>query len=183
MLIKIEKLKTELDKYNETVSKYEELKIGLYNELKNLTNFWQDERTEEFFDKVNSQKIECEEIISDMNNISEVYTYIIQSYEDLGNEIEFDLSQRDELMSKFKKCINVFDDIIEIYESMNLSLIDEKEIFLKQKEKVIKTKKRLVEYKINIDTILSEINEIEAQVKSKIRNINIKVINSEAGEL
>lgn len=183
MIVRVEKLKVELDKYNDIVSNYENLKMKLYSELKYLSTFWSDDSSPDFFDKVNFQRIDCEEMISNMKSLSEIYSYVIYSYEDLGKEIEFDLSLRDNLMVKFEKCINEFDYIIDIYDSMDLSLIEEKDMYLEQRKVFVNSKTKLVNYKSNIDKILSDINEIEAQVRSKIRKINVKLIYSEVGEI
>lgn len=183
MLVRVEKLKEELNKYNEIVSKYEDLKMKLYGELKYLSNFWNDVETADFYDKVNSQRIDCEEMILNMKSVSEIYSFVIYSYEDLGKEIEFDLSLRDKLMINFEKCISDFNYIIDIYDSMDLSLIDERDLFLEQRNIFYSLKKKMISYKKSVDEILSDIKEVEAQVKSKIRKINVKVIHSEVGEI
>ena len=182
MLVRVDRLREELNNYNNILNKYEDLKLKFYSELKHISTLWEDGNTPKFFDKVDTERLDCEEIIKNMKSVYEVYYYIVKSYETIGNEISFDLSKRDTVMVKFDNCINELEYIINIYDNMDLTYIEERDRYLNQRKSLDETKKELIDYKEKIDKILSDINDIEIQVNSKIRKIDVNIIRNE-GEL
>lgn len=176
MHIKVDKLKEEVKKYNDLISRYEDCKIKLYNEYGYISNMWNDGNTPKFFDNVDSERISSELAISNMKSVVDVYNYIVENYEKIGNEINVQLNLVQTLNSKFNKCISDCDTLIKIFDQMSLKDIPEGYWYTNKRTDICNIKKRITGLKNKINGILNDISDIEAEAKSRISNINIDII-------
>lgn len=176
-MVNVDELKTNLIKYNSLIENYQSIYDNLYNEISSASFFWNDEHASSFFENINVEKIKVGNVISELNSVKNVYSYIVSNYEKIGNKIVFDLDLRNEIMEKFDNYINKIIKIIKYYDSLDLSFcVQESKFITSEKNKLVVMKNVVFNLKEKIMKIFDDIEEIEKQVNLMISKINIGVI-------
>lgn len=177
MEINISRLQTEISNYNNKVQKYEDCMQNLYNVFSQSSFCWQDAKSNTFSDNLHLEKRDVTEIINNLNQVGNIYKYVLEKYEKFGKKIKYDLSYASEIKKSFDKLISSLNDLIRRYSALDLSFNpSEKQLILKEKHKIISIKENLEDLKVQVSKIFDEIEEIEKEVNHKISKINIKVI-------
>lgn len=177
MNINVEKIKFDLRKYNSLLEKFEECHINFYNKINSLTSLWSDGNSSLFYDSVNVEKNDVSGVISDLKRISDVYSYIVDSYDKFGKKISYDLSIKNSVIDTFNVYLNKLDQIINSYSSLDLSFCpNEAGLLISQKQKFINVRKSIVDYMNDIINLFDEIELIENQVRVSISHIDINLI-------
>lgn len=177
MEINISKLQSEISNYNNKVKQYEECMRNLYNVLSQSSLYWKDGKTNAFFDNLHSEKQDITEIITNLNQISNVYSLILEKYEKFGEKLQYDLNYRNVINVSFDKLIFGLNNLIKRYNELDLSFNpSERHLIFTEKNKIVSIKNNIEDLKEKVSKVYDEFEEIEREVNHKISEINIKVL-------
>lgn len=178
MKINTANLKTEVTKLNKLITNYEETFLNLYNELSLSSNYWEDNTSKLFTQKVTTEKLEVKNTITELNDLKEIYEYLITKYEELGNKIEIFPQTKTSILSKFNNYIEKISETIKLYQELNLDFCPkEAKKILKHLEKLQKFENDIIILKEKVKKHFEQIEEIEKEVNLKISKLKIEYIN------
>ena len=177
MKINISNLKDKINKINNIIRKYEEVYLNYYNDLSQASMLWKGTIANDFLNDSISDKEKIKPIISNLNEIKELYQYIVEKYKSYGNTINYNLSNKDEIIINFNNCkaklneiINLYSEVISIYNNY---------IITSELEQIKKNKKEIEIIEDKIITMIKEIEEHEKDISLKIDKINLEYIKEE----
>ena len=177
MIVHVDKIRVELDKYNNLITKYENAYLNLYHELNSASLYWNDGNSPKFFENVDSEKNKVSNSILELKSVRDVYFYIAESYEKLGNRISFDLKYQDSIINKFNLYIDKLDKIITLYNELDLTFCAEEANLLRTElDKLDHMKYSVTALKEKVRKIFMQIEEIEKEVHSRLSKIDIEII-------
>lgn len=179
MKIDIEKLKISIEKLNNLLNDYENIYKSFYHEMVNLKSYWHDAHANAFFEKIREEKKANTVFFREFKSICDLYNYIYNQYLDMGDKINFDLSNREIFISKIDKYINNIDNVINKYDNLDTDFDLEISKYLsEEKSKYSNIKEKLLSIKESNKEIIDNISNIEKQIKLKISKIHVKAIES-----
>lgn len=181
MNINVKNIEAELQCLNNLIEDYEDIYLNLYNEISSVSFFWQDKNEVRFIDNINADKQKIRTTIEELISISEIYSYLVTSYQKIGNSIRCNLSAKNGVISRLDTYILKLDNIILVYSSLDLSFCtsiaqqinNQKNILIHQLKKAQKIKQSL-QQKFN------EIEKIEKVINLKISKIKLEIIQDKA---
>lgn len=177
MEINVDKLKNELSKLNKLVEEYEDVYLNMYNELLHASSNWQDECSLRFFENVKLEKTKVKITLDETKEIRDIYTYLIDKYEDVGNKIHVILNNKDKINNKFNNYVNKIDDLIRNYKNLDTSFCSyERKMLANEQRKIVDMRNKTVEIKEKYSQIFQEIDEIEKETAQKLSKINIEIL-------
>ena len=177
MEVHVSSLKAEINKYNRLAEEYNACMLNLYNTLGQTSSYWHDTNSGAFIDEVWAQKNQATRATEGMNSLKEVYSMIASRYGALGNDIKFELSQRESVKANFTNYINSLQAVIDAYNSLNLGFgPPEAGAIQSQKSRIQGAKTSAESLKAKVDKVFNDIEQIETDVSSKIGSINISII-------
>ena len=177
MKININKLLIIRDNLIELLNNYEQIYNNFYHEIENVKNYWHDSHANYFFSSVVEEKKENVVFFEEFKSIVDIYSYIVNKYQDIGNNIEVDLNNRDDFIVKMDNCITGIDDIINRYRNLDSRfLMEVNKSLLYEEDKYSKIRNKLLSIKESNKRCLSEVEEIERQISLKISKINIVAV-------
>ena len=107
--IDVQSMKNHAEKLAKLVEQYEENTMILSREIQNSDTEWHDDNTETFFNKMEKQKGELKEFISNMNEVSTTYETIVDKTQKIKKNIKtafVDQKYKSNIMSTYSKAIN-----------------------------------------------------------------------------
>ena len=173
MEIKVSKIKEELNNLNNLIEEYELNYLNLYNIVNDMSHHWQDYYANLFFKDIELKKIEVRNTIDEITNIKNLYYYLVLKYENIGENIKFDLSMRSSVLNSIDNCLNKYQNIINSYNSLDLSFCGGYSIN-SEVSTMINAKNKLAHYREKLKNMLDYIEEIEREIALKISGINIE---------
>ena len=177
MVVHVDKVRVELDKYNNLINKYENAYLNLYHELRNASIYWNDGNSINYFDNIDLEKNKISNGILELKSVRDIYFFIAESYEKIGNRIFFDLKYQDVIINKFNMYINKLNKIINLYKNLDLSFCAEEAILLcSELDKLDHMKVSVVAVKEKVRSIFVQIEEIEKEVRLRISKIDIEIL-------
>ena len=177
MNVNISNLKSEIFEYKKLIEEYEENHLNLYNEISSASFFWNDEFSKKFFIEKNNEKLKDFNTLQELNTIKNIYDYLIQKYENIGNEIDFNLSEKDNIINIYNEMISKLKRIKTSYSTLNISFCPyEAKIINNQISKIKSSIKNIEESKNKISSIFNKIENIEKEVKFNISKLVIEII-------
>ena len=171
-------LKKVVNKYNSLIDKYQQNYLNVYNEIKNSNLYWVDPHALRFFEAKDIERHKIEVTYEELSKMSNIYSYIIRKYEDIGNYIEFNLENRDALLSKLNLYINRINSIISSYSGLDYSFASGsiQSSINSQINNLRNMAREATEVKERIRTLLNDIKESESKIQSMINNVDIQVL-------
>ena len=177
MEIKVSRLKEELNNLNNLIEDYELNYLNLYNVVNDMAYYWKDDGYgDRFFKDVETKKIDVGNTIDEIKNVKNIYKYLVSKYESIGNKIEFNLNYKTNVITYLDTCIEQCKNIINSYNSLDLSFCGEAGSIRNEMNLVRENKEKLENYKKELKKILDYIEETEKTITTKISNINIEAI-------
>ena len=177
MKIDVSKLKEDITTFQNLLKEYEENYLNYYHELSSASFFWQDSHADSFFKNVNLEKLKVESFYEELSVLSQIYQFLIAEYQNFGNVIQFDLNERDTVISKFNLYFEKIEDIIRCYQDLDLSFCHD------LRNKIRKEELTLIEKKKQMESIFNKwkeysykIEEIEKQVNQNLSKLEIEVL-------
>ena len=177
MEIRVDSLKDTTNKLNHLIEDYEAIYLNFYNQISFATSFWNDSHSVAYFQEIERQKLKIKTTIQEMKDVKDVYTYLFQKYQNLGNKIVCYLDKQDETIHSFNQYIEKLNFIIQLYNNLNLS-------FCTREARCIRSERsRLIAMRNKMETVRDEtkktfntIREIEHEVNYRISKITIEVM-------
>jgi len=176
--VNVVNLKTLVSNFNKLIETYQKNYLNLYNELKNSSIFWTDTHALRFYDAKDMEKHRMDVSYEELSRIKDIYKYIVNKYESIGNYIAFNLDNRDALLSKINNYIYSLNGILNSYNSLDYSFANSSVIYSINNQKInIKNMiNNLYSIRNNIKTILNSIEETENKILSMINKVDIDVM-------
>ena len=172
-------LKNDINLLNKLIAEYEEVKLNLFNELKDSCINWQDGNSVDFENKIYLEKVESDNILRTLTDKRDILNFIYDKYSNLGEKIKCDLNNRSALLRSIESCQSQANSIInEFYKIDNSFYYWEQQSISNQKNKILKVKNDLSEVKNSITKMFDKIEEIEKEIKVKIKKIDEIKINN-----
>ncbi len=177
MQVQVNHLKTYLDRISKSLDNYESDCQNFYNELNNASSYWEDEHAKKFFDSVLQEKIKIDTMQNEILSIKDVYKYMVESYEKIGNKLEFNLDLKEDTLYRIDTYIVKLENIISSYNSLNLSFCSkEKQTIENHKQKLIREVEYVQKVKENLKKTFGQIEEIEKNIQYKLSKLNLEII-------
>lgn len=177
MEINVTHLENEYKKLNNELETFYNNYLNIYNGLNNANNYWQDYHARLFFSSVNGEKNKVNNTYNEINDIKDIYKYLIDEYEFIGKKIKVNLDGKDEIVSKFNNFTDKVNELISIYNSLDLSFCPSiANKLYNQKDKLVKIKEEMLSSKNKLKEVLEKIESIEDEVNLKISKINLEEI-------
>lgn len=175
MVVNVEKLKSKVMVLDKTFDRYEEISLNLYNDISCSSMFWKDNNSKIFYENLHKLKLENQIFLLELSKTKKIINLILESYEPLGNKIEFYLENRSAIINKLDSCIQQLTmvefslkDIDLKYDFQTNQKIEYlKKLTLDSKQKLEDMKKIYFEY-------FNKIEAIEKKIKFEISKNEIK---------
>ena len=177
MKIDLKKIQLEIDNLDKTINRYEENLLNLYNQLLLTSIYWKDKNSLKFNENVSQEKKEANIKLLELKSVKNTFKYLISKYENIGQKIEFDLTNRekinkffDDYILQLKKILNQYNEIDMIYFE-NLS-----EVLTNQMLLIKKIKGNMQVIKDNVNKIFDKLEDTEIQVAQRLNKIKVEYI-------
>ncbi|HIR49084.1 MAG TPA: hypothetical protein IAB35_03810 [Candidatus Faecimonas gallistercoris] len=170
-------LKEEVLSLNQLIKEYEKVYLNLYNEFFATSFSWQDSYQKNFTSEIEKEKKQVEKMINELTSIKDIYNYIIEKYETIGQKIIINVNTSKTILKQIDGYIEKLDSIIQSYNNLDTSFCkSEKEIIEKERNTLEYTKKKMLKIKTNIKSKIDNIERIERELKNKLSKINIELV-------
>ena len=176
--VNVVNLKSLVNNFNKLIEAYQKNYLNLYNELKNSSIFWTDTHALRFYDAKDMEKHKMDVSYEELTRMKDIYKYIVNKYEAIGNYISFNLDNRDALLSKINNYIENLNGILNSYNSLDYSFATSSVIYSinNQKNNIRNMLNNLYSVRNNIKSILNNISETENKIQSMINKVDIDVM-------
>ena len=177
MIIKVENLKTDVDKLKNLVNEYENNVLNLYNTLTYTSNSWSDGNSIRFYDDVKTEKLNNLTFVSELKDVLELYKKIVDKYRYFGNIINCNVKDKYSVLNSIDRYLNTLKDIIKSYNALDLSFCpSESNILNRQLMTLNADYNRLKQTRVKIGKYFDKIDSIEQEVNLLTTKINISYI-------
>ena len=132
MKVNINNLKDEVEAFNRLLSKYEESYLNYYNMISSFSFYWQDYNSKRFFDAAKIEKLSYEQVLNDLKDVKNVYSYIIDKYSTFGRKISINLDAKNKIMDRFDDYIDEMSSIIRRFYNLDLSFCPNEAYYIRK---------------------------------------------------
>lgn len=174
--INTSKLSIEITNLKTALSEYEENNLNYYNELNSIPSYWEDNHETLFLDTVSNQKNSINTFIEEIQNIIDIYSYLLEQYQNLGTKLSFDLTKKDSCIQSFDNYLTKLEEILNLYNNLNLTSFPYRNTILKQKRTIKDMKTTILNIKEQYKKITNKIEEIEQTASNKISKVSLQEI-------
>ena len=174
MKINVKNLKVEVNSLKKIIEEYEDIYLNLYNEFSLSSFLWNDTNSKKFYRDLDIEKIRIQDTIDEIYSINNIYKYIIHQYEKIGNNIYYDLSNKNIILSDIKKYQQRLRVIINKYNSVDTSSCPQISNYIIKEKTLIKDSLDLTNtvYK-NVSTLYKKLEELDKELKLRVSKIDI----------
>ena len=180
--VDVTNLRLKLGELNKLLETYQENYLNFYYqiEISQSEEYWIDPHAIDFYDDKTLEKSNMEESYNELNEVYRLINYIVNMYSSLGNIVEFDLSYRNDILSKFNVYRNKLNRIYNSYKDLNYSFASpEINRSINNQIRIIKDQIYLCdELKDSIRDIMDNINNYENDISKLIKDVYISKIQS-----
>ena len=179
MLINVEEIKLLSIKMKKIRDNYEDICINYYGNLNSIKEYWKSNKSDSYFNVVNSEKKYYFELLNNIDDLLDIFKYLINKYNSIGNVIRYDFSLEDSYLQKKSSIIDSLNDILNIYNNLNLKNINSSTLNLVMKEKKILLDglRSLDEYCDENRNMMNEIISIENELREKFSKLNVITVS------
>lgn len=171
-------LKIEIAVLTKLINQYEEIKLNMFNQLKDACINWQDGNSLEFENQIYLENQEVDLILDSLNDKKEVLDFIYTQYSELGKTIKCNLNNRNTLVNLISNCQSQVNSILNDFNNLDRSFYYiEQEAIANQKNKILDTQTKLIEINNSITKNYNKIEEIENAIQEKINKLEKIKIN------
>lgn len=176
------KIKNKFGELSKLLEIYQENYLNMYHqiELSDQDELWYDPHARSFFDDKVIEKSNIEDSYSELNEVYDLINNIIVMYSNIGGVVEFDLSYKNSILSKFNIYKNKLNRVLNSYNNLDYSFASSEIISaIDDQERSIRDQIRLCDIlKDNIINIIDSINIYERDISKMIKRIFIKKIQT-----
>lgn len=178
--INVRDMREELKKLDSCINEYNDIHRSLFQTLSIATDNWKDSNSIVFNEKIYKQKNNSEKIFNEVKDRRNLFSYILTSYETIGNDIKFDLNIKNDINNEFDFAISKLRDSINHYNnaydygvgnySSGIAGIMAIDCNCSEVEKLIQ---KIESVKSEINNIFNRLEYIEQQISNKIEQLEI----------
>ena len=177
-MIDVIEIKKIIEKFKDIKDNYYDIFINYYNSIDEIKNCWRTSKGGVYYSIICDEKKVISEFIYNLDDFLETFLYLIEEYSKIGDRINYDLLLEDGYINLKNDLANYMNNIINIYNNLNLVGSDAKIISLVENEKT-----KLVKFNDNLGSlceknrkVLRKIESIEKTIKRKISKIEVVII-------
>lgn len=177
MQINITNMKLKLITLTNKLNDYQDDLLNLYNELNNASSYWQDPHAIKFFNNVKKEQLQANNLTNELTSLQEIYTYLVDKYETIGNKIQFELDQKNACFAKIDNFLTKITQIINAYNHLDTSFCPEEAKYIQNEQrKLLKVAENLKTIRKDLKIIFNEIEETEKNIQAKLSKINLEIV-------
>ena len=170
--VDIGKIQYYIDKLNTYSSELEQIHLNIFNQLKNSCVNWQDGHSILFEDAVYIDKKESDELLNNLTEKKDVYSFICDKYSTLGKKIKCNLKNKNMVLDKISYCCDLIDDILEQYSWIDRSFYyDEIYSINNQQSIMYNTLNTMKSLYAEIKKLYNKIEHIESEINTAIKKL------------
>lgn len=167
MEINTSELKKHVTDLESLLKDYDEIKLNLFNQLKNSVMNWQDGNSLLFDNAMYIEKQEAENFYESLNQKKELFQTIYEKYCDIGKKIECKLGNKNALIRTVDYCISYANNAISELGSVDSSVVSVSGF----KSSIEGVKRDLEDVKQKLVSMFDRIEQAEVEIKSKVREL------------
>lgn len=175
MNISVSKIKDDSSILNKLIGEYENIYLNFYNQVSQLEYYWQSNSSKNILPNIIEKKQKIKLLVDNLDELNQVYLYMVKKYSDLGNNIIFYKEKKSKLYLKIDNSIDKLNYLISLYNNISIKNSNN-ELLINQKQKLINCLKKINNLKKEILNILNYIEETENKISLQINKINIELI-------
>ena len=177
--VNVSDLKNDLETLNLLIEQYDDIRLNLFNQLKESCINWQDANSIEFDNKIYLEKQESDLFLQSLKDKKEVFDYICDKYSEIGKSIKFNLESKDTIIHTIDNCYNKVVDLLSEFDKIDRSFsYPEQYSIQRQRKRILEIKAKLSDIKNEIFKNYKKIADIENKVSVKISKLETIKINS-----
>lgn len=177
MKIDLKKIQLEIDNLDKTINRYEENLLNLYNQLLLTSIYWKDKNSLKFNENVSQEKKEANIKLLELKSVKNTFKYLISKYENIGQKIEFDLTNREKINKFFDDYILQLEKILDQYNEIDMTYFESlSEVLSNQMLSIKKIKDNMQVIKDNVNKIFDKLEDTEIQVAQRLNKIKVEYI-------
>ena len=177
MKIDLKKIQLEIDNLDKTINRYEENLLNLYNQLLLTSIYWKDKNSLKFNENVSQEKKEANIKLLELKSVKNTFKYLISKYENIGQKIEFDLTNREKINKFFDNYILQLEKILDQYNEIYMTYFEIlSEVLTNQILSIKKIKDNMQVIKDNVNKIFDKLEDTEIQVAQRLNKIKVEYI-------
>ena len=180
--VDVSKLKNKLENLNSLLETYQENYLNMYYQIETSQNeeYWVDPHAEDFFEDKTMEKSNIEESYEELNEVYDLVNEIINMYSSLGETIDFDLTNRSSVLSKFNVYKNKLRRIYNSYKDLDYGFASS-DIVSEIDSQMSNIREQLAltsNLKDNITDIMDDIKKYESSIGRMVKRIYISKLQS-----
>lgn len=177
MKIDLKKIQLEIDNLDKTINRYEENLLNLYNQLLLTSIYWKDKNSLKFNENISQEKKEANIKLLELKSVKNTFKYLISKYENIGQKIEFDLTNREKINKFFDDYILQLEKILDQYNEIDMTYFESlSEVLTNQMLSIKKIKDNMQVIKDNVNKIFDKLEDTEIQVAQRLNKIKVEYI-------
>lgn len=177
MEIDTSKLKNSISSLEALIDEYEDIKLNLFNQLKNSVINWQDGNSIQFDNAMYLEKQETEIFYESLLKKKELFQTIYDKYSEIGKKISCKLGNKNALLRTVDYCINYANYAINEFNYIDTGFsYGELASIMDQKRKIEQIKNELSDLRSQLSDIFNKIEAIEIEIRAKVRELDINHI-------
>lgn len=177
MKIDLKKIQLEIDNLDKTINRYEENLLNLYNQLLLTSIYWKDKNSLKFNENISQEKKEANIKLLELKSVKNTFKYLISKYENIGQKIEFDLTNREKINKFFDDYILQLEKILDQYNGIDMIYFENlSEVLTNQMLSIKKIKGNMQVIKDNVNKIFDKLEDTEIQVAQRLNKIKVEYI-------
>lgn len=173
MKINTKEMQEEVRHLTAILEEYKEVKLNLFNKLEEATSVWQDGISPSFEEKIYVEKQNTAYLVQQVEAIEKTYQTVYEQYNCIGSNIECNLDARQILLDKTNYFLGELKNIASLFNRIDTSFFYvEKELILKQKEKIELQIKQLEYLKVAMTNFFNRLEKIEKTTGTQLGKIH-----------
>ena len=177
MKIDLKKIQLEIDNLDKTINRYEENLLNLYNQLLLTSIYWKDKNSLKFNENISQEKKEANIKLLELKSVKNTFKYLISKYENIGQKIEFDLTNREKINKFFDDYILQLEKMLDQYNGIDMTYFENlSEVLTNQMLLIKKLKGNMQVIKDNVNKIFDKLEDTEIQVAQRLNKIKVEYI-------
>ena len=168
--INVESMEKELISLNKIIESYEQNCLNLFNEINFSYVYWKDPIALKYYNQISKEKENTIKFLYNLKNTTKLYTYIINSYKEIGQKITYYLENKDKIISYLNKITNQYQNIISEYDNLDTSFLNmnEKNKIFSLKNQISRAYQKYENIKNNIIKQMKKIEDTESKIKHNL---------------
>ena len=160
------------------IDEYENIKLNLFNQLKDSCINWQDGNSVKFDNEIYLEKQESDLFLQALKSKKEIFELVYTKYHEFGNKIKCNLNNKNSLLGQIDDCYNKAQNIINSFNYIDRSFYYSEIYSISlQKDVIVGVRNKLSTIKTQVVNLFNKIENIEKEVKNKINALEAIKIN------